>query len=220
MSSFPRIRPTAALPVLLITVLLLLPSALFGQATTGSVTGIVADTTGAVIPHATVELTNGQTGTSRKTVSNSVGYFAFASVEASISYTVTASVAGFRPWQSQPFPLRPGDEIKFTDIKLAVGAQSEQITVEATTNAVKDLNNGERADVIDAKEIETLSVVGRDATELVRMLPGFDMSSGANGVGNKAGFNSAVVGLSGATGSFSANGSGTNGIRLSPTAFR
>ncbi len=215
MSSFPRIRPTAALPVLLITVLLLLPSALFGQlATTGSVTGIVADATGAVIPHASVELTNGLTGISRKTVSNSVGSFAFASVEASTSYTVTASIAGFRPWQSQPFPLRPGDEIKFTDIKLTVGAETEQITVEATTSAVKDLDNGERADVIDAKEIETLSVVGRDATELVRMLPGFTMSSGANGVGNKAGFNSAVVGLSGATGSFSANGSGTNGISV------
>ena len=214
MSSFPRIRPTAALPVLLITVLLLLPSALFGQATTGSVTGIVADSTGAVIPHATVELTNGQTGTSRKTVSNGAGYFVFASVEPSINYTVSASVANFRPWQSQPFALRPGDQINIADMRLAVGAETEQVTVEATSTSMKDLDTGERADVINAKEIETLAVVGRDATELVRMLPGFDMSSGANGVGNKPGYNTAVVGLSGPTGSFSANGSGTNGITV------
>jgi hypothetical protein len=200
--------------VLLITVLLLLPSALFGQATTGSVTGIVADSTGAVIPHATVELTNGQTGTSRKTVSNSVGYFVFASVEPSINYTVSASVANFRPWQSQPFPLRPGDQINIGDMRLAVGTQAEQVTVEATVTAMQDLGTGERADVITSKDIETLAVVGRDATELVRMLPGFDMSSGNNGVGNKPGYNTAVVGLSGPTGSFSANGSGTNGITV------
>jgi hypothetical protein len=200
--------------VLLITVLLLLPSALFGQATTGSVTGIVADSTGAVIPHATVELTNGQTGTSRKTVSNGAGYFVFASVVPSINYTVSASVANFRPWQSQPFALRPGDQINIADMRLTVGAQSEQVTVEATSTAMKDLDTGERADVISSKEIETLAVVGRDATELVRMLPGFDMSSGSQGVNNKPGYNTAVVGLSGPTGSFSANGSGTNGITV------
>jgi hypothetical protein len=202
------------LPALLVTVLLLLPSALFGQATTGSVTGIVADSTGAVIPHATVELTNGQTGTVRKTVSNGEGYFVFTSVESSISYTVSTSVANFRPWQSQPFALRPGDQISFTDIRLVVGTQTEQVTVEAAATTMNDLETGERSDVITAKEIETLAVVGRDATELVRFLPGFDMSTGNNGVGNKPGYNTAVVGLSGPTGSFSANGSGTNGITV------
>jgi hypothetical protein len=200
--------------VLFFTMLLLLPSAFFGQATTGSVTGIVADSTGAVIPQATVELTNEQTGTSRKTVSNSVGFFVFASVEPSLSYSVSAMMPNFRPWKSQPFPLRPGDQINLSDVRLVVGAETEQVTVEATSSGLKDLDTGERADVINAKEIETLAVVGRDATELVRMLPGFDMSSGANGVGNKPGYNSAVVGLSGPTGSFSANGSGTNGITV------
>jgi len=214
MKSFPRIRPKAALPVLLITVLLLLQSPLFGQATTGSVTGIVADSTGAVIPHAAVLLTNQNTGTSRSTVSNGVGYFAFASVEASTSYTVGVTVAKFRPWESQPFALRPGDQINIPDIRLAVGEATEQVTVEAVSTGMKDLDTGERADVITSKELETLAVVGRDATELVRMLPGFDMSSGNNGVGNKPGYNTAVVGLSGATSSFSANGSGTNGITV------
>lgn len=214
MSSFLRIRPTVALPVLLITALLLLQSPLSGQETTGSVTGIVADSSGAVIPHAAVQLTNGENGTARKTVSNSVGYFVFASVESSTNYTVGVTVAKFRPWESQPFALRPGDQINISDIRLAVGAATEQVTVEATTSEMKDLDTGERADVITSEEIETLAVVGRDATELVRMLPGFDMSSGSQGVNNKPGYNTAVVGLSGPTGSFSANGSGTNGITV------
>jgi hypothetical protein len=214
MELFLRIRPTVALPVMLITVLLLLQSPLFGQATTGTVTGIVADSTGAVIPNAAVVLTNGQTGTSRKTLSNGVGYFVFASVESSISYTVSVTVAKFGPWESRPFPLRPGDEINMKDIRLVVGSETQQVTVEAVSSEVRDLDTGEHADVITAKEIETLAVVGRDATELVRMLPGFDMSSGSQGVNNKPGYNTAVVGLSGPTGSFSANGSGTDGISV------
>jgi hypothetical protein len=199
---------------LLIAALLLLQSPLFGQATTGSVTGTVADSTGAVIPNAVVVLTNQQTGITRKTVSNSVGSFAFAAVEPSLGYTVTVTEEQFHPWESQPFALRPGDLINLTDIRLAVGSATEQVTVEASSSAVKDLDTGERSDVINAEEIKTLAVVGRDATELVRMLPGFDMSSGNNGVGNKPGYNTAVVGLSGPTGSFSANGSGTNGISV------
>ena len=214
MELFSRIRPTASLLALLIAALLLLQSPLFGQATTGSVTGIVADSTGAVIPHASVELTNQQTGITRKTVSNAVGSFAFAAVEPSIAYSVTVTVAKFRPWGSQPFALRPGDLINLTDIRMVVGADTEEVTVEANSSTVKDLDTGERADVITAKDIETLAVVGRDATELVRMLPGFDMSSGSQGVNNKPGYNTAVVGLSGPTGSFSANGSGTNGISV------
>lgn len=214
MSSFFRIRPTAALPVLLVAVFLLLQVPLWGQETTGSVTGTVKDTSGAVIPNAAVELTNGQTGTTRKTESNGVGYFVFASVESSISYTVKVTVNQFRPWQSQPFPLRPGDQINVSDIKLTIGTSTEQVVVQATSSDMKDLDTAEHADVITAKDIQTLAVVGRDATELVRMLPGFDMSTGANGVNNQPGYNTAVVGLSGPTGSFSANGSGLNGISV------
>ena len=214
MKLFPRIRPTVALQVMLVTLLLLLQSPIFGQATTGSVTGIVADSTGAMIPNAVVELINGQTGIVRKTASNSVGYFVFASVENGLSYTVTVSVPKFGPWESQPFALRPGDEINLKDIKLAVGSETQQVTVEAVTSEVRDLDTGEHSDVITAKDIETLAVVGRDATELVRMLPGFDMSSGSEGVNNKPGYNTDVVGLSGPTGSFSANGSGTDGIQV------
>lgn len=213
MELFSRIRPTASLLALLVAALLLLQAPLFGQVTTGTVTGTAADLTGAVIPHAKVELTDQQTGTVRTTTSNGVGYFAFASVIPS-NYTVTVSAPKFQTWQSQPFTLRPGDQIGFTDIKMAVGEATEQVTVEASSSGMKALDTGEQSDVITDKELQTLSLVGRDATELVRMLPGFDMSSGGNGVGNKPGYNAAVVGLSGPTGSFSANGSGTNGIAV------
>lgn len=213
MKLFSRIRSTATLPVLLATALLLLPLPSFGQAT-GTVTGIVADVTGAVIPNAAVVLTNEQNGIMRQTVSNGAGVFAFASVVPGTQYTVKVTAPKFTGWQSQPFALRPGDSINFSDIKLAVGAAATEVTIEATADAVRVVDSGERSDVITAKEISTLAVVGRDATELVRMLPGFAMSSGDQGLNNKPGYNTAVVGLSGAVGSFSANGSGTTGVSV------
>ena len=57
-------------------------------------------------------------------------------------------------------------------------------------------------------------MVGRDATELVRMLPGYAMSTGDQGLFNRPGYNTAVVGLSGPTGAFSANGAGPTGIAI------
>ena len=80
MELFSRIRLTASLLVLLIAAFLLAQLPLVGQETTGNVTGVVADSTGAVISKAVVVLTDQQTGTSRKTLSNDTGAFAFASV--------------------------------------------------------------------------------------------------------------------------------------------
>ncbi|HEX4156352.1 MAG TPA: carboxypeptidase regulatory-like domain-containing protein [Acidobacteriaceae bacterium] len=191
-----------------------MPARFFGQVITGSVTGVVKDVTGALVPNATVTLTNGQTRIVRTVASNSAGFFAFSAVEPSINYVIGVSAAQFKSWRSQPFALRPGDQLTIPDIKMAVGSASEQVTVEANSSDVKALDTGERSDVITAKDLQTLPVVGRDATELVRMLPGFDMSTGANGVTNKPGYNTAIVGTSGPTGSFSANGTGLNGISV------
>jgi len=213
MKLFSKIRPTASLLVLLIAVFVLPQSPLFCQQATGNVTGVVADTSGALIPRAEVALTDGQTGVTRKAVSNSVGAFVFASVMPSTIYTIEITAAGFSPWKSQPFALRPGDQPSFTDIKMQVGSANASVTVEAAIDAVNaSLDTGERSDIITARDLDTLTVVGRDATELVRMLPGYAMSTGDQGLFNRPGYNTAVVGLSGPTGAFSANGSGTTGI--------
>ncbi|MGB0064761.1 MAG: carboxypeptidase-like regulatory domain-containing protein, partial [Terracidiphilus sp.] len=210
MKFFSRIRPTA-LWLVTLTVLFVAQTALFGQAT-GNVTGVVEDETGAVIPKATVVLTNMVNGTEITTTSNGAGAFAFAGlVPATYSFKVTAS--GFESWQSQSFPLHGGDHLGFTDIRMGVGAAQAVVTVEAKTETgLAGLDSAEQSDIINSEELNTLSVVGRDATELVRMLPGYAMSTGDQGLFNRPGYNSAVVGLSGPTGAFSANGAGVTGI--------
>jgi hypothetical protein len=215
MELFSRIRLTASLLVLLIAAFLLAQLPLVGQETTGNVTGVVADSTGAVISKAVVVLTDQQTGTSRKTLSNDTGAFAFASVLPGTSYKFDISAPNFSPWESRPFAVRPGDQLSFTDIKMLVGAANASVTVEAQLDSMNAaLDTGERSDIITSKDLDTLTVVGRDATELVRMLPGYAMSTGNQGLFNRPGYNTAVVGLSGPTGAFSANGSGTTGIAV------
>ena len=215
MEFFSRIRPTASLLVFLVAALLLPQKALYAQVATASVTGVVTDKTGAVIPNAAVTLTEANTGIKRSTVSNGTGDFAFASVVPSLSYRIAVSAPGFRSWESQPFPLRPGDAPSFRDIHLQVGDVSSSITVEAAVDSqIATLDTGERSDIITAKELDTLTVVGRDATELVRMLPGYSMSTGDQGLFNRPGYNTAVVGLSGPTGAFAANGAGVTGIAV------
>jgi len=210
MTLFPKIRQVAGFGLLGLG-LLLGPSPALAQQTTGTVTGVVQDATGAIVPQATVVLTNLDNKSERKTVSSGSGEFTIASVSSALRYQIKVSHDGFTSWQSQVFPLRPGDQIAFTDVKLQIGSVSEQVTVEdVASQALKPLDSPERSDVITAKDLETLAIEGRDATELIRMLPGFSVvSPGLQNTGN----NDAVVGVSGATtGAYSSNGQGVTGI--------
>lgn len=177
--------------------------------TTGTVSGVVADTTGAVIPGATVILTNLDNKSERRTTSNGAGEFSIPGVTAAQRYQVRIEMKGFKSWESQPFPLRPGDQIPFSDIKMQIATATEQVTVEAlASQSMKPLDTAERSDVITAKDLDTLAIEGRDATELLEMLPGFSIVS--PGVNNQTP-NTAVVGMSGPTGQYSGNGAGPTG---------
>jgi hypothetical protein len=199
---------------MLTAVLLLAQTALHGQAT-GTVTGIVSDTTGAVIPKATVVLADLASGIKRTLTSNSEGAFAFAGVTPGLSYQITVTAENFESWQSQPFPVRTGDQLSYTDIKMKIGSTAAAVTVEAQVDSnLAQLDTGERSDIITSKDLNNLSIIGRDVGELVKMLPGYAMSTGTQGLFNRPGFNTAVVGLSGPTGAYVANGSGPSGIAI------
>lgn len=210
MKFFSRIRPTASLLVTLV-LFLAAQTALFGQAT-GSITGVVEDSTGAVIPKAVVVLTNLLNGSELTATSNGVGAFAFAGLSPA-NYSFKVDAPGFESWQSQPFPVHGGDRFNFTDIKMKLGQASAAVTVEATTTSgLAALDTAEQSDIITSKDLSNLSIVGRDASELIRTLPGYSMSTGAQGLFNRPGYNAAVVGLSGESGAFSSNGAGVTGI--------
>jgi hypothetical protein len=184
--------------------LLLLSSALYAQST-GTVTGAVVDQTGAMVPKAKVTLIDQGTKGKRETVSNDVGYFSFGTVNPG-TYDVKVTASGFKAWQQTGVIVRPGDVRNVAGISLEIGKQDEMITVEAVAGEIAPVDSGEKSSVLTAKQISNLTLEGRDATELVRTLPGFSVFNGG-GVQNNAQDFTTVSPTSGAVGQgYSANG--------------
>ena len=80
--------------------------------------------------------------------------------------------------------MNPGDFRDIPGIMLQVGKQDETITVEAVVGEVAPVDTGEKSSVLTSKQIANLSLEGRDATELIRTLPGFASFNGG-GVANQ-----------------------------------
>jgi len=190
---------------LLLAALLLLQSAVFAQQT-GTITGTVSDTSGAVIPGAKVVLTNPATKDTRQTVSNAEGYFTFAGVVTG-TYDVTVEMKGFRSWKLTGVGVSPNDRRNLSGINLAVGTSGDTVTVEAAANQVQVVDSGERSSVLTSKDIKNLALQGRDVTELLKTLPGFNNTTGNGGLGNFSGYDPTITSIGSSVG----NGYGNNG---------
>src|SRR5690348_5372883 len=102
--------------------LLLLSAILFSQAPVGDLTGTVFDESGAVIPAATVTVTNKDTGLVRNLTSNSSGVFSASAIPAGI-YEIKAEVTGFRTVVREATVAVGG--LTTADLHLQIGASKE-----------------------------------------------------------------------------------------------
>lgn len=154
------------------------PVLAFAQAgTTASINGIVHDPTGALVPNANVQLTNQANGLITRTKSNSTGLFVFSSVQSG-DYQITVTMSGFKTFVVSDIHLDPGDSRQVSEISLSPGATTEEVTVSATTGGVQ-LDSGEVSSTIDSEQLGDLLLQGRDATELMKILPGMAISNGS-----------------------------------------
>src|SRR5882724_12645594 len=106
-----------------IAVALMAPLCLFAQVS-GSISGTVADASGAIVPGAKVSLLDEASHVARETVGNGSGYFTFAAVTPG-TYTVSAEAKGFKSWKESGIVIHTGDVRTLSNIRLAVGAISE-----------------------------------------------------------------------------------------------
>ena len=157
--------------VMLAAVALLLTSATArGQgSTTATVRGNIQDTSGAVLPGATVTFTNTGTKALQNTVSDDRGQYLFAGLFPG-TYDLKVELPGFKTYERKALSLSPGDN-RGIDIRLDVGQQSELVTVTAQQEVIQT-QTGAREGVLTAKQIDNLSIIGRSALELLRILPG------------------------------------------------
>lgn len=185
---------------------------IYAQVTTGTIGGTVTDTTGAVVPGATVVLKNAQSGDTRQVTSNGAGVFTFSAVPSG-DYLVAIKAAGFKQYQQKGIHVDPGDTRTIREIALQPGDVSQTVEVSTTANTI-DTDSGEQSALISSEEIKHLAVEGRDVTELLKILPGFAISKGGAGNFDNSTYDPSQVNPTGALGQYAANGTPVNGQAL------
>ncbi len=145
-------------------------SAAHAQVVYGSLTGTVTDTSGAAIAAAKVTAIHEATTTERKTQSGPDGTFLFSGLTPG-AYTIVASQDGFTAFRRTGIVLSPNETISTGALRLSVGSLTETVTVTAT-GATVQTTSGERSGIITSDQIENLSVINRDFSALVSLMPG------------------------------------------------
>ena len=86
------------------------------------------------------------------------------------SYDLKVELTGFKTYEQKALSLSPADN-RGIDIRLEIGAQTETVTVSSQVEVIQT-QTGAREGVLTAKQIDNLSIIGRSALELLRILPG------------------------------------------------
>lgn len=167
---------------------------LAGQQVTGSINGIVADTSGATIPQADVSMINELSGDIRRTKTNSDGYFSIVGVMPG-SYTVLIESQGFNSYRIAGIKFTAGDTRSLGQVTLPIGTTTEEVTVSATLTHLTAIDSGEKSVVLTSKQFEDLPSVGRSALEYMKVLPGVvDVN---NSLANRPAMNGENIGIDG-----------------------
>src|SRR6267142_1632659 len=125
MSSFASRCSSLVLALLVLALLCLTASA---QSVTGSVSGVVTDSTGGVIVGASVTLISDGTGASRADVTNEEGRFTFSAVQPGV-YTLKVEHGGFQRLERKNTVLTLNENLALGNLALTAGQVSETVTV-------------------------------------------------------------------------------------------
>jgi carboxypeptidase family protein len=145
---------------------LLLCAPCFAQ-TLGTITGAVKDTTGAMVPGATVTVVNKATNATRTTSSNEVGLFDFPALPPGV-YSVKTELDGFKT-TSRDVELQVQQTAR-VDFTLELGTISEMATVSGMSPLV-ETSNATVGTVIENRRIVELPLNGRNYLQLVALSP-------------------------------------------------
>ena len=140
------------------------------QLDSASILGTITDATGAVIPSATVTISNEGTSAVTRVTTNGSGGFAAPALPIGL-YTVTTEVSGFQTNRQLHIRLQTGQRVNL-NISLAPGSQSQSVTVSGGTPLV-DTASSTLGAVIPTAEINELPLSGRSLQNVLEVAPGF-----------------------------------------------
>ena len=167
----PRLHHRRVTQLLQSVLCLLLLSASAAFAQNGTITGIVTDQSGAIIPNASIKATDQQKGAViLETTSKQTGEFQLQPLPPS-TYTLQISAPGMSTLQRTNLIVELSQTLNLGPVALAVGAADTTVTVDIQPSLV-ETTTSEHSDVITSKEITETPLNGRDFASLVRTLPG------------------------------------------------
>jgi hypothetical protein len=144
-----------------------------------SLQGTVTDPQGAVVPGATVTLTDKETNRTLETVTNETGVYVFNALAAR-TYTLTVELAGFKKQVLDDVKVI-AEQSNALNVKLELGQTNEVITVGAAAPLI-DTATGNMSGTVTAEHLQTLPSFGRDPLQLLQLAPGA-FGDGARGAG-------------------------------------
>src|SRR5688572_1994944 len=156
----------------ILCLLTLLPATVLAQgATTGSLTGVVTDAQGGVLPGAVVLATHIPTGTIYDGSTDGEGRYNLLNVRVG-PYNVTVSMGGFKPETQQAIDVRLGEQ-KGVDFQLQLETVAETVEVIGQSSVI-DSSRAGTADNVSLQAIENLPTISRNLVDIARTSPYFN----------------------------------------------
>ena len=166
-----------------LTGILTVPS--LGNAQEISVSGTVSDATGGVLPGVVLTAVHVDSGNSFVAVTESTGQYRFGSIRPGI-YNITAELAGFATTTQEQLELLVGQRAVL-DFSLTISDLQESVTVSAASPLL-DLQQSKLGGNIDARQVESLPINGRNWQQLALLAPGARVNAiGKGPLGSTAG---------------------------------
>ena len=188
-----------------------LAAATQAQTSRGTVSGTVADPSGAVVIGAGIALMNTDTGVRRPATSNEAGIYRFDAVDLG-RYEIKVTQEGFRPFLATSFGVE-ANRTTTVDVRLEVGAIDQQVTVSAESSEALVKDGPLRGGNFQPREVRELPLIGGNPLSLARTLPGVIQTSGSVAWGNNWGqYNFAVNGQRQRSNNFLLDGTDNNDI--------
>ncbi len=145
---------------------------LMAQVTSGTISGVVKDPSGAYISSATVTITDPSNGLTRTVTTSDSGEFSAPGLYPG-TYTIKVESPGFKKLESSGFVLSAAAKLDAGELVLAVGAAADSVSVTADVGEVQlQSDSGERSDVITGKQINGIALNGRNVLDYLKLIPG------------------------------------------------
>jgi hypothetical protein len=154
---------------LLLALALGVPLQMYAQGTTGRLSGVVTDESGALIPGATVKITNMSTAASKSYVTNADGVYEFPFLPLG-RYEVEVRKSGFSAFVQTGVEITGAVPVELS-VKLEIGKVSETVEVRDTTPMLQT-GTASTGKVVETIELDELPIFQRDPLLILNVIPG------------------------------------------------